>query len=628
MIAGLNNIVRKFKLALRLLIHSSVRGNAIERIRHRLFITSHLASAVLAVAAFPVYLIVVGTNDFVGMLIFLGLIFPGYIAIFLSRTGKLALAHLFSAINLTTLVTFTAVFTGGVTSFIVAWILVVPVESAFSGSKKVIAASLVLACASVVFLVYAGSIDLLPPARTRNQDNMMLMALSIISAVAYISGLVVNTQVLNEKAAALIQYSQRHFRLLAENATDMITYHDHRGAVIFSSGASNRFASKGASDLIGGGFIKHIHPDDRGIYLETFSNASASTKPAHAEFRIKSNLSAATNAQTQVDKDDYIWVEMRCQTLSEGGISVEDEEGSKLARIVAVTRDISEIKAQQEEIIKSRDLAQEASRAKSRFLANIGHELRTPLNAIIGFSDILGNEKLSPGVEANQRDYIRLIHQSGSHLLLVVNDMLDMAKIEAGKMNISPEVFDFADLIAASVRIMQVTADQRNIKIFQDLRERPCEVTADKRALNQILFNLISNAVKFSHQDGEIRVSLDASNEEIKLVVADEGIGIPLELISNLCQPFVQADNSLSRAYEGTGLGLSVVKGFVELHHGSLHISSEDARGTRVSVNLPRHYSSGEVNPPAELERDPDQPVSQTLETVSCALQGSTKKVV
>jgi len=584
----IRSLQRKLKRSLRLLIHVSARGDAIERIRHRAFIASHLGSALLAVAALPVYLIVVGANDFIGLLIFLGLITPAYIATFLSRTGKLAVAHLLSAINLTTLVTFTAAFTGGVTSFVMAWMIVVPVESAFSGSKKVIAASLVLSCASVVFLVYADFLDVLPANRVLNHDNTLLIGLSFISAVAYISGMVVNTQVLHEKATALIHQGESKFRLLAENATDMITYHNHLGQVLFCSGAALRFTSLGEGGIIRDGFINLVHPEDRAIYLETFSRAATKNTLAQAEFRMKSNQSRSQQTEGSDDQAQYSWVEMRCKPLADEAISAGDGDEIEPVRVVAVTRDISELKAQQVEIIQARDIAEEASATKTRFLANISHELRTPLNAIIGFSDLLKDKRLNTNVTSNQRDYIKLIHQSGSHLLLVVNDLLDMSMIEAGKLRFRSEKFDVSALITSVVRIMQVTADQRGIKISQNLDEDVCNITADRRAVHQILFNLISNAVKFSHEGAEVRVFLKANSSQITLSVMDNGIGISPEVIPKLCQPFVQAESSNSRSYEGAGLGLSLVAGFVELHGGRMNISSELAKGTCVTITIPR----------------------------------------
>ncbi len=616
MILMVKSIQRILKRSIRLLIHPSARGDAIERIRHRSFITSHLGSALLAVAALPVYLVVVGANDYVGLMIFLGLITPAYIAIFLSRTGKLAIAHLLSAINLTALVTYTAAFTGGITSFVMAWMIVVPVESAFSGSKKVIAASLVLACTSVVLLIYLSSVGLLPANRVQNSDAALLIGLSMISVVAYISGMVVNTQLLHEKATNLIQQGEHQFRLLAENATDMITYHNYLGEVQFCSGAAHRFTDLGESGIIRDGFINLVHPEDREIYLEAFSRAASKGALAQAEFRIKAGSAKPGKAHRNADEAGYIWVEMRCKPLAGQGVNFETDDEIKQVHVVAVTRDISDLKVQQIQITQARDVAEEASRIKTRFLANISHELRTPLNAIIGFSDLLADERFNRNVSSGQRDYIRLIHQSGSHLLLVVNDLLDMSMIESGKISIKPEAFDLSTLVTSVVRIMQVTADKRDIRIIRVLEGKNCHITADKRAVNQILFNLISNAVKFSHAGGEVRLLLRASEDQITLSFVDNGIGISHEALPMLCQPFVQVESSKSRSYEGTGLGLSLVAGFVELHGGKMDITSEISKGTCVTISLPRHCQTDKLQVEEKIVPDQRQPIDAAHSSV------------
>ena len=284
---------------------------------------------------------------------------------------------------------------------------------------------------------------------------------------------------------------------------------------------------------------------------------------------------------------EYIWVEMRCKPLEGREDATVGEYGVGQMHVVAVTRDIDELKAHQSEIAASRDVAEEANNVKTRFLANISHELRTPLNAIIGFSELLSDKRLNPNMTSNQSDYIRLVHQSGSHLLSVVNDLLDVSMIEVGKLQIKKSQFDICTQISSVIRIMQITASQRDIQIINDSDEAVCEVFADQRAVYQILFNLISNAIKFSHENGEVRVALKTSGKRVIFSVSDNGIGIPEDVIPKLCQPFVQAENTHARAYEGAGLGLSVVAGFVELHEGTLVINSTQGEGTCVTVDMP-----------------------------------------
>jgi cell cycle sensor histidine kinase DivJ len=255
--------------------------------------------------------------------------------------------------------------------------------------------------------------------------------------------------------------------------------------------------------------------------------------------------------------------------------------------IVAVTRDISDRKAQEAEILRTRDEAESASRAKTQFLANMSHELRTPLNAVIGFSEILNRELFGAIGEARYREYARLIHESGEHLLNVVNDILDMSKIEAGKFNIVKEPFDVAPLLKSCCDLMRHTAEQRSLSLIMDVASGIPELPADKRACKQMLINLISNAIKFTDPGGWVRVSARRAGETVEFSVADNGIGIAEADLPRLGNPFVQANNSYDRSYEGAGLGLSVVKGLARLHGGRLELKSSLGEGTSATIVLP-----------------------------------------
>jgi cell cycle sensor histidine kinase DivJ len=261
---------------------------------------------------------------------------------------------------------------------------------------------------------------------------------------------------------------------------------------------------------------------------------------------------------------------------------VRDQPG-----IVAVTRDISDRKAQEVEILRTRDEAESASRAKTQFLANMSHELRTPLNAVIGFSEILHRELFGAIGEARYLEYARLIHESGEHLLNVVNDILDMSKIEAGKFKIVKEPFDVAPLVKSCCDLMRHTAEQRSLSLIMDVAPGIPELPADKRACKQMLINLISNAIKFTDPGGWVRVSARRVGETVELCVADNGIGIAEADLPRLGNPFVQANNSYDRSYDGAGLGLSVVKGLARLHGGRLELKSSLGEGTSATIVLP-----------------------------------------
>jgi signal transduction histidine kinase len=232
--------------------------------------------------------------------------------------------------------------------------------------------------------------------------------------------------------------------------------------------------------------------------------------------------------------------------------------------------------------------AERHSRAKSEFLANMSHELRTPLNAIIGFAEILKDERLSTA--RPPAEYATDIHQSGLHLLTIINDVLDMAKIEAGKIELDENLFDLDSEVEVVLRMILPRAKEGALTVETAIVRDLPPVYADRRLLRQILLNLLSNAVKFTPRGG--RVTLAAGLEpdgRLTITIGDTGIGIAQEDLDRVMQPFAQVDAGLSRRYEGTGLGLPICKALTELHGGIMTMSSTPGRGTTVTVRFPAH---------------------------------------
>jgi cell cycle sensor histidine kinase DivJ len=227
----------------------------------------------------------------------------------------------------------------------------------------------------------------------------------------------------------------------------------------------------------------------------------------------------------------------------------------------------------------------------------MSHELRTPLNAVIGFSEILSRELFGSLGEPRYREYARLIHESGEHLLNVVNDILDMSKIEAGKFTIVKEPFDVAALIKSCCDIMRHTAEQRGLSLKVHVAPDIPELAADKRACKQMLLNVISNAIKFTESGGWVEVSARVEDGNVVFEVSDNGIGIADQDLSRLGSPFVQANSSYNRSHEGAGLGLSVVKGLARLHGGTLELTSTLGEGTTARIGLPLDVLSESVEP-------------------------------
>jgi cell cycle sensor histidine kinase DivJ len=265
------------------------------------------------------------------------------------------------------------------------------------------------------------------------------------------------------------------------------------------------------------------------------------------------------------------------------------EPASEGARgfVVCRLRDVTAERRADETIAAARRESELANAGKTRFLANVSHELRTPLNAIIGFSEMLASEQLSPADPAKRREYAEIIRNSGQHLLAVVNSILDVSKIESGSMQIVPEPFSLPELVDQCVRMMQLKAEQGRVDVSHEYAEGLEEIVGDKRACKQIIINLLSNAVKFTPADGRVKVRLYPDGNSLALAVSDSGIGIAAADLGRLGDPFFQASACHDRAFEGTGLGLSVVRGLVGLHGGAIAVESAPQSGTCVTVRLP-----------------------------------------
>jgi two-component system, cell cycle sensor histidine kinase DivJ len=366
-------------------------------------------------------------------------------------------------------------------------------------------------------------------------------------------------------------------RRLAAGTTDLITHHGRNGDVLFASTAAERLLKASPHELCGHGLFDRVHVGDRPAYLTAIASAAARDCEPCVEFRVRPNVEGpGTDAGRH-----FIWVEMRCRALDRTPGAGDERE------VVAVLRDITARRAQQDAIAEARSEAEEANAAKGRFLASMSHELRTPLNAVIGFSEMLMHESEMQLDLSKRQDYARLIHESGQHLLAVVNLVLDMSKIESGNFVITPEPFAPAAVIRHCGELLALRARDCGLDLAVHLPGDLPEIVADKRALKQMLLNLLSNAVKFTERGGRITLSARSNADEIAVAVEDTGVGVGAEDLPRLGDPFFQACVSYDRPYDGTGLGLSIVKGLVALHGGRMEIESKLGKGTRVTLYLP-----------------------------------------
>lgn len=542
------------------------------RDRARGFVISNFMAGLSGTLAVLAFLVFVGPPNALGALVCAWLIAPLVIA-FLPRLGMaLDTAQLVSLANLSCLITFLAGSTGGLSSFLIAWMLIVPFEAALSGNRKVIFTSLALSCGAVGLLMVLGLVGWLPASPIPASNWLMLFGGATVAAIFYAGALAITVQRTYQKMEIEAELGEAKYRFLADNALDMIIRHRSDGTMSFVSPASRTILGYAPDMLMSMPFGAFLHRADRNGVETALAEAGATGRDITLEFRM-------------THKDGHlIWIEMRCHPVR--------EENKGIYEIIAVARDVSHTKSEQQALKSERDEAEVANKAKSRFLANISHELRTPLNAIIGFSDMMQQKVFGPLGDSHYEDYARLINDSGEHLLELINDLLDMSKIEAGKYKLKCESFLFPVIIENCLRIIHLQAKQAGVHFAVDIPPKLPKIIADPRACRQILLNLLSNALKFTPAGGTITVGCRFEAGMIVLEVRDNGVGIPPVTLERLGNPFEQGEvtgdlGTTDRAKAGTGLGLSLVRSLAQLHGGEIDIASEVGTGTVVLVFLP-----------------------------------------
>jgi PAS domain S-box-containing protein len=281
-------------------------------------------------------------------------------------------------------------------------------------------------------------------------------------------------------------------------------------------------------------------------------------------------------------------------------VALDDGDGGVLI-VVCIGFDITEQRNFEQELIEARNRAQEANVAKSMFLANMSHELRTPLNAIIGFSQVIRDRSIEASPEKTA-EYAGDIYDSAILLLDLISDILDMSKLEANKAVVQPANIDIVDLISGCIRLVRQRAQESSIKIIQSIDADLPLIYADERMIKQVLLNLLSNAIKFTPRAGTVLVAASRpADGGMQISVSDTGIGIPETELSNLFQPFHQAQSPRLQKPQGTGLGLAISKRLVELHDGQVAIASVEGRGTTVTVSLPAERCRARAAEPAAV---------------------------
>jgi two-component system, cell cycle sensor histidine kinase DivJ len=564
------------------LLHPSAQYDALTRARHRAFMAPRLLGSLAAFAAFPIYLAMRGAPSALEVAAFSWLIAPILLSWFLSRTGRYESAHILSSLALAGLVMMVAVNTGGIESFAAVWLVVVPLEAALSTSRRVVAFASVLALSCAALLIAFGHFDVLPVPESSAALRGALMTAGVTSATLYAAGLAFGVESLARTSVSLLNVEEDRYRLLARNMSDVISRHSRNGAVQFISPAAEAMLGTPVSRLTQHGLFDRVHVADRPAYLTALSEAARGGEARSVEFRLRRDAIRGQNISA-----DFIWVEMRCRPL---------EQASTEAEVVAVLRDVTDRKIQEQALELARTAAEQADASKTRFLATMSHELRTPLNAIIGFSEMIVQEDVLMVDAARRKEYAQLINDSGQHLLSVVNGILDMSKMDSGNFEISPEPFAPRTALLHCCNLLALKARENGVDLATRLPEDLPAMTGDPRAFKQIALNLVANAIKFTECGGSVTVSAAVEGSRLMLRVTDTGVGIAADDLQRIGDPFFQAGKTYQRKHEGTGLGLSIVKGLVGLHHGEIIVQSKVGEGTTVTVALPLTFTA----PPAQ----------------------------
>ena len=513
------------------------------------------------------FVLVIGRPDLFESLAIAGLIAPALLA--LAAWTKLNLAVLEQAglALFAILIGYLAALTGGLQSPLLVWLVLVPAEAALAGGRRAVIGAGIGAALVLAGLVVVEITGYLPLSRLA-ESNGAIAAGAIFAALVQ-AGLIAAAALEKKRAAdRAVEEGLAMYQLLADNAVDLITRHAPDGRIRFASPAARVLLDQAPAELEGKMLSVLAHPDDAGALETAFLESAYFNRQSAAEIRLRRA------------GQGYIWSEIRCRPVG-------PRPKGQPAEIVAVTRDISGRKEQELALIDARDAAMSASRAKSAFLANMSHELRTPLNAIIGFSELMTREIFGPLGNARYQEYAKLVHDSGGHLLDLINGVLDMSKIEAGKFELYEEIFELEDVVSSSLRFVRLAAERSGVELKSEIARETTQIFADRRAVKQILVNLLSNGIKFTPRGGEVRLTTKLVEKGVEIRVQDTGIGISKADLQRLGKPFEQAEGAMTRGKEGTGLGLALVKSLAAMHGGEAVLESALGSGTMVRLRLP-----------------------------------------
>jgi PAS domain S-box-containing protein len=370
------------------------------------------------------------------------------------------------------------------------------------------------------------------------------------------------------RGAKALQQSERRLHSLVQNSSDIIAILDDKGAFTYCSKSSHRILGYSAAWLIGRSLAEFLQARDA---------------EAFRDFLVRVHLAPGVTLTSEIEVRGAAGTWLTCEVTCS---NMKDDPA--IGGIILNLRDMSERKRVMDELRAAKNLAEQANRTKSEFLAAMSHELRTPLNAVIGFSEVIKSGMLGDDAGPRCVDYATHIHDSARHLLSVINDILDLSKAESGQMNLAEDYCRMDAIVTDCVQMLHGQASGAEVALEILVPPRLPYIHGDRRRIQQAVLNILSNAVKFTKPGGHVRVRA-ALDDSVGLVlsVTDTGIGMAAAEIAVALEPFRQLDSRLSRRYEGTGLGLPLTKHLIELHGGGLVIESTPGVGTCVSLRFP-----------------------------------------
>jgi PAS domain S-box-containing protein len=370
-----------------------------------------------------------------------------------------------------------------------------------------------------------------------------------------------------KRAEAQLRFSEARFRALADNIPLVIFMKDLAGRYVIANREFERTHGWAEADLVGKTAYDLVPPERAVEHAQHDRDAIDRGKAVRREFIVGSG------------EEQRVWSSLKFPIINSAGSTIG---------VGCVEQDITKQKRAEQTLRGAKEQAEAASRSKSEFLASVSHELRTPLNAIIGFSELMRGEVFGP-LSERYRDYAQDIFYSGSLLLDLINDILDLSKIEARRHDLREEVVSVDSLAEGAMRVVRERARSAGVILEQRIAPDLPQLNVDPRMITQVLLNLMSNAIKFTPKSGRVTLSAEMNEEgDLKIAVSDTGIGIAQKDIAKAMETFGQVQSSLSRKHGGTGLGLPLAKGIVELHGGQFAIASQPNEGTTVTVRLPQ----------------------------------------